>query len=296
MSRFSQTLNNYAVIARISNLPTSISNVLVGSAIGAGATNLPVQPTIILAIAVSLFYIAGMALNDLVDVKIDTVERPNRPIPAGKISSRNALLFIIFAFTIGFLLLLAFLPHSIFMAVMLIAAIVIYDLFHKKWAASVLVMGACRGLVYLLAVVAIAGVSDNTDFLNQALVFAAIITFYIVGITVVARIENTGKMDFRKWLTVAMPIAVLLVCLYQMPTEYLWPLITGSLLGLWLMRAGILVFRQPPQVKRAVLGWLSGICLVDTYFLTLLDQPLLALIAGGCFIITHLGHKRILGT
>lgn len=168
MSQLTQTLNHYAVLARISNLPTTISNVLVGSAIGANASHLPIQAIIVIAMAVSLFYLAGMALNDLVDVKIDAIERPNRPIPAGKISFRNALLFIVFAFTSGFLLLLAFLPHSIWIAVMLIAAIVSYDFFHKKWAASVFIMGACRGLVYLLAVVAIAGVNEYTDFLNNS--------------------------------------------------------------------------------------------------------------------------------
>src|SRR5687768_10756602 len=62
------TLRAYAELGRISNLPTTISNVLVGCAIGAasgGAWRWWIIP--LLAVAIASFYIAGMALNDLAD-------------------------------------------------------------------------------------------------------------------------------------------------------------------------------------------------------------------------------------
>jgi len=77
----------YAALTRISNLPTCWTNVLTGCAIGSIAASEPVAilPVVVLSIIVSLFYMAGMALNDLVDVKIDKEQRPDRPIASGRI-------------------------------------------------------------------------------------------------------------------------------------------------------------------------------------------------------------------
>ncbi|WP_344980642.1 UbiA family prenyltransferase, partial [Streptosporangium fragile] len=44
-----------------------------------------------LAAASVLLYWAGMALNDWSDREIDAVERPERPIPSGRVSPRGAL-------------------------------------------------------------------------------------------------------------------------------------------------------------------------------------------------------------
>ena len=41
--------------------------------------------------AMTLFYIGGMYLNDAFDRKIDSRERPSRPIPAGEISALTVL-------------------------------------------------------------------------------------------------------------------------------------------------------------------------------------------------------------
>ena len=44
-------------------------------------------PTLILLVAAStLLYAGGVALNDVYDVDIDRQERPERPIPSGRIS------------------------------------------------------------------------------------------------------------------------------------------------------------------------------------------------------------------
>jgi hypothetical protein len=42
-------------------------------------------------------------------------------------------------------------------------------------------------------------------------------------------------------------------------------------------------------------GWLAGICLIDAWFLALLDEPWLVVACLVCFIITVLGHRRIMG-
>ena len=62
------------------------------------------------------------------------------------------------------------------------------------------------------------------------------------------------------------------------------------------MRGIALASSDPPRMRPAVMGWLSGICLADAYFLTLLDTPVLAVIAAACFVLTAIGHRHILGT
>ena len=56
------------------------------------------------------------------------------------------------------------------------------------------------------------------------------------------------------------------------------------------------VFAKPPKTMEAVLTWISGMCLVDAYFLTLLNRLDFALIALACTALTAWGHRRILGT
>ena len=93
----------------------------------------------LLVVVLSLFYVAGMYLNDAFDRNIDAHERPERPIPSGKVSTSTV-------FAIGALLLLAGEGVLAIMSygleggqgwpplvagVALAAAIIYYDMSHK---------------------------------------------------------------------------------------------------------------------------------------------------------------------
>jgi len=61
--------------------------------------------TILLAMfAVFLITGAGNSINDYVDVDSDRINKPNRPIPSGRISRNSALYFSLFLFLMGILL------------------------------------------------------------------------------------------------------------------------------------------------------------------------------------------------
>ena len=83
-------LRAWLELSRISNLPTCFTNVLVGVAIGAGPGALPWGRAALLSGAIGLMYVSGMALNDVVDVERDRGQRPDRPIPSGRISRAAA--------------------------------------------------------------------------------------------------------------------------------------------------------------------------------------------------------------
>ena len=79
-----ERLSAWLTLARISNSPTVVSNVLVGAAI-AGATQL--DGTIAaLAVAMVAFYTAGMFLNDVCDYSWDLQHRPDRPLVVGVVT------------------------------------------------------------------------------------------------------------------------------------------------------------------------------------------------------------------
>lgn len=286
----------YLRLARISNLPTVFSNVLLGVALAAGTGPFPWEATLVAILATSFLYVSGMALNDLIDRHIDAEERPERPIPSGALSVREVVIFT--GLCMGLPLATVFLiaPHSTVLALALVAAIVSYNVFHKRWSGALVFMGLCRALVYFLAAMITAEVMDRSVDLGGVALFAVILSLYIILLTVIAQKEVQGDIGFRRWLAVAIVAMPYVAFVFSAPVSTGWTLTTGALLFAWLVRSARLIRRQPPKVVPAVLGWLAGISLLDAFFLSFTQRPALALVALCCFGVTVAGHRRIAGT
>lgn len=175
----------YLLLARISNLPTVWTNVL-AAYIASGAA-LGTIPTAL--ISLSLFYTAGMFLNDVCDASFDAIARADRPIPNGDVAWSEALIIAIALFVFGAALLMRQ-PHpqaALPWGLALIAAIAAYDLSHKgKWYGPI-VMGLCRALVYGVAASSVVGV------LSTPLIVAAVVMWiYVIALTWVAKAANLG--------------------------------------------------------------------------------------------------------
>lgn len=97
-------------LARISNLPTIVTDSLVGITIGltiesAAAPGFTFQSaTIAVIFGMCALYTAGMVLNGIVDRDVDAIERPNRPIAAGRIRLPWAWTAFIVLMLLGFFL------------------------------------------------------------------------------------------------------------------------------------------------------------------------------------------------
>jgi len=173
-------LHAYVLLARFSNLPTVWTNVLAGTVIsGAAFVKADVGR---LCLAISLLYTAGMFLNDAFDREFDARARPDRPIPAGEVTAGEA-------FSIGWLLLAAGVlviavqgsRTATAWASLLAAAIVLYNYRHKHNPFGPLVMGVCRGLVYIVAAAASGTVALTV------IVAAAALTAYVIMLTWIAK-------------------------------------------------------------------------------------------------------------
>ncbi len=266
-------------LCRISNLPTVWTNILAAWIITQGATWQWDTRLGWLLLGGSLLYSAGMMLNDAADVAWDRAHRPERPIPSGRISLRTVWMMVVSGLLGGYAVLVFLGGAHAGIAAGLVAAIVGYDLYHKPWAGSVIIMGACRTLLYLaVGSLATNGCKGNSVLWAQALLLG----IYIVGLTIAARSESAssgsavGKVLSR----------VLLCCPLLMPVFLLscgeWkPLLIVPFYGVLLYMALRTLRLGGPNIGKAVGMLLAGITIVDALAVASLSLPVaLAFVAA----------------
>ena len=292
MSGPADTLRAWLDLARISNLPPCVSNVLVGTALGATTGVFPVLPFVTVSVAVSCLYVAGMALNDAVDAPADAAARPGRPIPSGRVTRRGAFVFALALLTIGVAVLASLGRAPAAWGALLAGVIGAYDLLHRRLAVSVVLMGVCRGLVYITSAVA---VNPSIEWARVGAA-AGVMTLYVTVVTVLARDEAGARAPLPMGAGLAPTVVALAPAALLSPVRWLGALAVGALAAAWTVRCALLARARPPQRMPAVMGWLAGICLVDAFILALTDAPALAAGALLCFVATILGHRRIPGT
>lgn len=282
-------------LARISNLPTVWSNVLVGVALAGGAWNDPRVPLVLLSL--SLFYTGGMLLNDAFDREFDARERPERPIPAGEASATEVFAYGSGMLGAGLALLLpgqgggtASPWGAAGSGLALAATILLYNVHHKANPLSPLLMGICRMLVYLTAALAVASSALPATLYISALVLLC----YLVGLTYAAKQEHLDRLD-NAWplLLLAVPL------LYGLDLARQQPLVLLPLLALLLcstLSVRRLRRRARGDVPAAVAALIAGISLLDAMLLAGLGQVVPMMLALGAFALTLLAQRRVSGT
>jgi 4-hydroxybenzoate polyprenyltransferase len=131
-------------------------------------------------------YWAGMAANDWADRELDAGERPERPIPSGRISAPAALGIAAGLTAVGLAVAArAGGARALAVAVPLAAAVWTYDLRTKNTAAGPVGMAACRALDVLLG----AAAGDLVRALPAALAVAA----HTYTVTELSRREVSGS-------------------------------------------------------------------------------------------------------
>jgi hypothetical protein len=282
-------------LGRVSNLPTVWTNTLAGIALAGGSV--ADARTAPLIVALSLFYVAGMYLNDAYDAEIDARERPERPIPSGQVSAETV-------FTAGFammalgLVLLAWVGYGaaggtglgpVMGGLGLGAAIVMYNRRHKDNPLSPVLMGICRVLVYVTAGLAVA------YELPPALVIGALLLLcYLIGLTYVAKQETLGEIrNLWPLLFLAAPVLYALAIAQGSPNAAMLSLAFVLWVGvaLWFLRR-----RQPGDVPRAVISLIAGISLLDAVLIGGTGNLGIAGLAVLGFVLTLVLQRSVPGT
>ena len=177
---------------RPANIVTAIADVLAGVAIAGYFTNTSNSPqgilqVILLCLATIGLYGGGVVFNDVFDADLDSVERPERPIPSGLITKRNAATLGIVLLAIGIILAFFVSITSGTIASFVTLSALVYDKWgkHQRMLGPIN-MGLCRGLNLLLGISIIPFAMHN----NWFLAFVPII--YIASITMISRGEVHG--------------------------------------------------------------------------------------------------------
>ena len=279
-------------LGRVSNLPTTWTNVAAGVALS-GAQLGPAQLALACG-AISLMYVGGMYLNDFFDREIDARERPDRPIPAGQASAT-----LVAAAGFGMLALGAGLATALGLrdngpglgpglaALGLCATIVAYNMHHKQNPLSPLLMGLCRVLVYVVAALSASGELPPLLWIG-----AGALLSYLIGLTYAAKQEHLNRVR-SVW-----PLAFLAA-----PFAYVPALSSavGAVLYLvfaaWVSYALSRLLRTAARnVPLAIGNFLAGICLLDAVLISGQGHVPLAIACASACGLTWLLQRVVPGT
>ena len=287
-------LKAWLELARISNLPTAWTNVLAGWLLAGG--QLQDQRLLWLLLGGSLLYSGGMILNDAADAKWDREHRKERPIPRGSVTQRAAWIVGISGLLLGAAACIFGGGANAILTLLLLLAILAYDLYHKQWAGAVVVMGACRSLLYLVAASPVLtnmhlwlGTSTLTLLFHGSLLPSDVLWFdvsplampsrcplyaalalgcYIVGVTLIARWEGKGQATgARRLFAIAMLLSPALLAGLAMFINIDLFLIRYSVflvIFVSMIMIAVRIMRQGGSaIGRAVGILLAGIAVVD---------------------------------
>jgi 4-hydroxybenzoate polyprenyltransferase len=163
-------------------------------------TQLVIQPYLRFALLVAsscMLYLSGMVLNDVFDAPLDALERPDRPIPSGRVSLRAAKR-LGFGLWLGGVLaaaacsLLANDWRPVTVSVALAVVILLYNSALKGYRIAPLLMGECRFLNVLLGMSLFVWRWEGRELL-----IALGIGCYTLGVTIFSRTDNRRSTRSR---------------------------------------------------------------------------------------------------
>lgn len=193
-----QSWRGYFELMRPANIVTAWADILVGfAASGSGiifaqlingdADFAVLIPLAWLLLATTGLYGGGIVFNDVFDADLDAKERPNRAIPSGRVSLKNAIFLgsIMFAIGIGTAFQVSWLSGAI--AIFIALSALLYNSLAKHHPFfGPLNMGLCRGSNLLL------GVSAVPAIIRERWYLALIPVIYIAAITAISQGEVHG--------------------------------------------------------------------------------------------------------
>jgi 4-hydroxybenzoate polyprenyltransferase len=282
-------------LGRVSNLPTVWTNAAAGVVLASGEAE-PLR-LILIMVALSLFYIAGMYLNDAFDRNIDARQRPERPIPSGQVGATTVFAagFAMLALGEGLLALVSYGISGgqgwppVIAGLALAATIVYYDFRHKTNPLSPVVMGVCRVLVYLTAALAV-GPGLSSPILWGALTLLT----YLIGLTYAAKQERLARIN-NIWPLgfLAVPFAYGVLLVLESPITIV---IYLGFLG-WVGYAlSHLLRRGRTNIPLAISSLIAGICFLDALLISGQGEQVMAALAVAGVGLTRLFQRFVPGT
>ena len=329
-----QRVRAWFEIARISNLPTVVSNGLAGAGLALAASADPLADgaprTIGFPHAWSICapvaaYVGGMVLNDAFDARIDARERPSRPIPSGRIARSHA-------FVAGFALIALSIAAAVksqsqaavALTALLACAIVAYNAVHARSKASVLLLALCRALACVVPMLAFASDPDGDSIgaspwrvlaRSGAFVLPALLALWTLGLSIAARGEVASAQSaqpapsrrtaLHATLVALAPFAALLaLALFttagagadQGSQRIIRMLAIAAIIAVLAAFVRVRMAWDPRSTPAAVGTWIACLALVDAMALAAVGQNGLAMVSVVLAFLTRRLQRSIAGS
>ncbi|HEX9319496.1 MAG TPA: UbiA family prenyltransferase [Nitrososphaeraceae archaeon] len=184
------TLRDYLTLIRFPNLFTVPSNVIVGFVQLFTLSKIETWNLVALITISVLLYIIGIILNDYFDINVDRRERPSRPLPSGRISTRAALTIVLFA-TFSVIVLSSFIStFTIIISSIILITILAYDYWLKNTIYGSFTIATSRVLNVTLGFSqAIFTIPRNEEILIRVIVILVSMFIYVTALTYLSRFE-----------------------------------------------------------------------------------------------------------
>jgi 4-hydroxybenzoate polyprenyltransferase len=180
----------FAELTRPANVVTALSDIMAGLAIVGfvfGLLDYQFYPALFLGISSMCLYAGGVVFNDVFDHELDSIERPERALPSGRIKRSEAITGGILLLALGIFLAFWQSRLSGFVAIFITTLALFYDWKGKYMRIfGPINMGLCRAFNLLLGMsVYELGVLEHFPVIGIPLI-------YIAAITLVSRGEVHG--------------------------------------------------------------------------------------------------------
>lgn len=222
-SNRSAVIRGWLELVRLPNLFTVPGDVLAGASLATITWEETPLVFPVLVISLSL-YISGLLLNDYIDRDLDRLDRPERPIPSGRVRPGAALAAALILIALAMILCVLTGGRKLFLLSSgLLVLILLYNgLARKVPVLGFTVMGLCRGSNLLLG----AGICGR-PFTALVLAGAGIEVLYIASVSVIAAQETTGSPIGLKGCLLFVPLSGLVLIMLTTGTS---PLKAGAVL------------------------------------------------------------------
>jgi 4-hydroxybenzoate polyprenyltransferase len=270
----------YLRMMRPANIVTSIADILAGIAIsGVLSTGFPIPwiSILLLVASTACLYGGGIVFNDVFDAELDKIERPERAIPSGLISLKDATI-------LGSLLLFAGIALATLNSLtsgLLALLVAIFALLYNKFGKhhsffGPLNMGLCRGFNLLL------GLSIVPEILYSHYYLAIIPVVYIFSITMTSRGEVHGGHAKNLYIAAVLyAIVIGAIAYFAFANDrLLWSLLFLVPFTFMIFRPLLKAIKQPigKNIGAAVKAGVISLILMDAAWAVTFDALILAFV------------------
>ena len=268
------TIRDYLVLIRFPNLFTIPSNIIVGFSQLVLFPEAGIENLLLLTTTSILLYVVGIIINDYRELEIDRKERPDRPLPAGKISPRSALAFVfVAAISAIFLATLVGIP-SVLLAVILLITIIAYDCWLKNNFLGYFAIALARVINVVLGYSAgITLLISNQNEITRLSVILISTFLYVTAISYISRkeVESSPKKSNFQISIVLLSLIPAILTFFTLSGVFKWDLFLSLIIFIGMLiesLVGKYGSPNPEVAKKIVRNLVLSIIILDSTFLS----------------------------